>query len=368
MGEYARSARGIVTSSGAVMAINCPFEPQAVQLYNQTVYQAGNSRNNSVASSWWDFDMGQGAAIGEVLASSGLSSGSFSYLTTTNFTTGGISSFSAGIAFQFGNPVTIQASTKGSPTTSFQANGHGFTTGDVVIFDSLWEADYTSGMPQMTGMPFVVTRVDANNFTVTWDSSGSSYTNLTSGTAATVKLILFPYLYAPGVSFINSITLGSTTIITTTAPHNLSLGSEVAFRIPKLWGTVQLNSLNDPRRPGSPLYGYVMTVNSATSVTVKINSSYFTAYNSNIPIMYTSGLTHPQMLATGDINSGGNNYSGGNLYPSPVVNGSPTINGPAILGAFVNNTSSGFMIGTNLVGMSGDAIYWYAYLYDYSNS
>lgn len=367
MGEYARTARGVLTSTGSVMAVNMPFEPQTVQLYNQTVAANYASRASAVASSFWDFDMGQGTAITNVVGDS------TPFALLPGFSaTGGISSFSAGIALQFGNPQQVVSSTKssGSPpyTTSFQVTGHGYTTGDVVIFEGLYESS-TSGMPQMSGMPFLITVTDANNFTVPWNSIGSNYTNLSASPAgATVKLVLFPYLYAPGVSFINSITLGSTTTITTTAPHNLNLGSEVAFRIPQQWGTTQLNALSDPRRPGSPLYGYVMSVVSATSVVVKINSSNFTAYNSNIPVTGVVGLSFPQMIAAGDINSGGTNYSGGNLYPSPMVNGASTINGPSILGAFVNNTSSGFMIGSALAGSLNDVIYWYASLYDYSNS
>jgi hypothetical protein len=51
----------------------------------------------------------------------------------------------------------------------------------------------------------------------------------------------------------------------------------------------------------------------------------------------------------------------------------PTINGPAISGAFVNNTSQGFIIGagtgTNvtaavLVGANTNVIYWVAYQED----
>ena len=51
------------------------------------------------------------------------------------------------------------------------------------------------------------------------------------------------------------------------------------------------------------------------------------------------------------------------------MNGASTINGPAIQGAFVNNTSQGFIIGvgagsndasSSLVGANGNVIYWVA--------
>ena len=82
------------------------------------------------------------------------------------------------------------------------------------------------------------------------------------------------------------------------------------------------------------------------------------------------GQSFPQVVAVGDVNSGGVAYSGGALYPSPLVNGVSTINGPAISGAFVNNTSQGFIVGvgaavsdasSTLVGANGNVFYWQAF-------
>jgi len=89
----------------------------------------------------------------------------------------------------------------------------------------------------------------------------------------------------------------------------------------------------------------------------------------------------PEIVAVGDVNTGGTLISSGSpLYPSPYY--SPigttrvdTINGPAIRGAFVNNTSQGFVIGnfgarndsTAFVGGSdGDIMEWRAYFHDMS--
>jgi hypothetical protein len=114
-------------------------------------------------------------------------------------------------------------------------------------------------------------------------------------------------------------------------------------------------------------------VNSATQVTLNINSTAFTAFNSNQTVASVPGLSFPQILAVGDVNTGGLPYSGGLLYPSPVVNGLSTVNGPAINGAFVNNSRQGFVIGagsgvsltsTVLVGANGNVIKWYAELTD----
>ncbi len=209
-----------------------------------------------------------------------------------------------------------------------------------------------------------------------WNGNQSNYTALSgSPTGAFVKKVLYPSLYVPGVSIIEAITTGSTTTIVTTAPHNLVVGQEVAFRIPTVWGTTQLNSLPNSTIPGSPIYGYVITVTDARTVVVNINSTGYTAYNSNQPVASVPGLSFPQMVAVGDINTGGVQISSGSpLYPPPKFlqeNGSfeSTINGPAIQGAFVNNTSQGFILGAGLAvaAQAAQVIYWRAFLHDYSS-
>ena len=169
--------------------------------------------------------------------------------------------------------------------------------------------------------------------------------------------------------------------MTTTSNHNFVVGQEIAFRIPSAWGTTQLNSLPNNQIPGSPVYGYVTSLTSNTVFVCNINSTGYTAFNSNPTVAQTVGLTPPQVLAVGDVNSGGVAYSGGALYPSPSFptysGGISTINGPAISGSFVNNTAQGFTIGSGvgvtvsastaaICGQSNDVVYWKAYLSDYA--
>ncbi len=347
----------MLLSTGGVMAVTLPFEPQVVELMNYT--SADTPASGGIPFVSWDVEMGQGYSVIETFNATPV-------LTTNVLTAGGISTFSAGLSLQFGPSIHITGMTAANPPV-ITANNHGYQNGDIVLLEGLYQSTNT-GMPQMSGMPFVVGNVTTNTFTVPWNASGSNYTQLTSSqTTAFVKKILFPFLYAPGTSFITNLTLASTTTVYCTAPHNLVAGSEVAFRISQPWGTTQLNSLANVRYPGSPMYGYVMSVVNSTTVVVKINSSNFTPFNPNVAITSVHGLTPPQMVAVGDINSGSAPYSGGALYPSPVVNGVPTINGPAISGAYVNNTSSGFVIGQSVAGSLNDQIYWKAYLFDYSN-
>jgi hypothetical protein len=363
MTEYSKWAKGSFTSSGAAKAIYLPFQPNYVEILNYTASAAFT--DHRVLSAQWDVNMGQGFAITQVKNTT---------YQTDSVILNGISTFAAGLALQYGAAQQVVATTKA--TSNFQVTAHGYSTGDVVIFEGLYSTKYTAGAAQLDGMTFVITVVDANNFTINWNMNQSNFTDLAASPAgAVVKKVLYPFLYAPGVSFVSAVTTGATTTITTTAPHNFVAGQEIAFRIPSSYGTIELNSLPNTTIPGSPIYGYVTSVTSSTQFVCNINSTAFTAFNSNQTIASVPGLNFPQVLAVGDVNTGGVAYSGGALYPSPVVNGVSTINGPAIQGAFVNNTRQGFVIGAGtcvtdtaavLVGANTNVIYWRAYFYELS--
>lgn len=370
MAEYSRFASGKFTSTGSAQVVNLPFQPNYVEFINYS--SAATPANHGVPFAKWDVNMGQGFAVEEVFNATPV-------LTTDIVSSNGISSFSAGLLLQYGPSKQIVASTKGT-TTSFQVTSHGYAVGDVVLFEGLYQSS-TTGMPQMAGMPFTVATVtDANNFVVFWNSNNSSYTNLSaSPTGSIVKKILYPYLYFPGVAYVAAVTTGTTTTIDTTHAHNFKIGQEVAFRIPSNWGTTQLNSLPNVINPGSPIYGYVVSVTDYNTFVVNIDSSSFTAFTTAVAVSAVNGLTFPQVVAVGDVNTGGIIISSGSaLYPSPSyipisTTEFSTINGPGIRGAYCNNTSQGFIIGAGagatdtssvLVGANGNVIYWRASLSD----
>ncbi len=401
MTEYSRMAKGSYTVSGGTLGvsapsakiINLPFRPDFVELINLT--QAVTPAQHGIPFAFWDatatpitVSSVQYDTIVEVFNATPV-------LTTDSVRVGGgISTFSAGQLLQFGptykhNSVasadfSIAVSGAGGPTTVTTATVHGLSSGDVIIFEGLYQST-TTGMPQLDGIPFTVTVLTTTTFTIPWDTSGSNYTAFNtatnSGNIGAWKQVLYPYLYFPGTTFISGITLGTTTTIDTTDAHNFVVGQEVAFRIPQQWGTVELNSLPNTIVPGSPIYAYVIAVTDYNTVVVNFNSSAYTAFNVNQTVSSVPGLSYPQIVAVGDVNTGGVQVSSGSvLYPPPYfvpigttrVN---TINGPAIQGAFVNNTSQGFVIGNKasrtdtsswVGGSNGDIIEWRAYLHDLS--
>lgn len=364
MAEYSRLASGMVSSvlTGAPTSVIIPFIPNFIEIYNSTRATAASG----VTSATWMTDMGQGSAF-VVTTGAGPADG------TSFITSGGFSTFQGALGQQFGPSLAIASITKSATAPVVTTTGnHGLVSGNIVVFQNLYQTS-TTGMQQIAGIPFIVTVTGATTFTIAYNNNGSNYTAISGSPTSptpTVKQVLYPNLYAPSVGFIAAITLGATTTIQTTAPSNIQVGQEVAFRIPTVWGTTQLNSLPNNIIPGSPIYGFVQSVTNSTTFVVNIVSSTFTAFNPNQVFANFSGEQFPQVVAVGDINSGGYPYTGAQLYPSPAFyNGYGTgltnsINGPSIQGAFANNTSMGFIIGGSISGTTADVIYWRAYMHD----
>ena len=355
MTEYSRIARGSFTTAASpvTQVIYLPFQPTQVKLTDVTAYTT--PAQYSVTTAFWDISMGQGTAAIEYLESASAPW----IIAADSVATGGISTFGAGLALQYGAPIGISGIVKATGVVTTTA-AHGYSVGDVVTFQGLAQSSST-GMNQIAGIPFQITAVGSTTtFTIVWNLNQSNYTALSgSPTGAFVKKILYPFLYLPGVNFIEAINT-TTGLITTTTNHNFVVGQQIAFRIPAAWGSTQLNSLPDVVNPGSPLYFYVSAVNSNTTFTVANFPSGVTAYNSNQPFASVPGEQFPQVLAVGDVNSGGWPYTGGNLYPSPSfptsTGGMSTINGPAVQGAFVNNTRQGFTVGLGVGAVQPSAL------------
>lgn len=389
MTEYSRMAKGNYTVASGTLGVSAPpakfislpFQPDYVELINYT--QALTPAQHGIPFAFWDASVNvtvSGTVYNPTIVQI---FNATPVLTTDSVLTNGISVFAAGQMLQYGPAKQIVASTGGATTTSFQVTGHGYSVGDTVLFEGLYQSS-TTGMPQMAGAQFtIVTITDANNFVVNWAGNGSNYTNLSaSPTGSTVKKVLYPFLYPPQDNVIAAITLGTTTTVTTTQYHNFEVGQEIAFRIPNSWGTVELNSLPNLLTPGAPAYAYVVSVTDNWTFVCNINSSSYTAFNANQTVSGTVGRTFPQVLAVGDVNTGGQSITSTSaLYPPPSfptsTNRVNTINGPAIKGAFVNNTRQGFIIGAGasrtdtaswVGGSSGDVIEWRAYSHDMSLS
>ena len=381
MTEYSRVAKGSFTaSSGQTTAvIPLPFQPDRVEIFNYTNIKTAAA--NTVARAWWfsnliDSSSNNNATMVEIYNGS-------SAVVFDTIQTNGISSYYAGLALQYGATIQITGITKASQAVVTTSSAHGYNVGDTVILQGIATGVTNNAFRLINNVPFTIVAVGSTTtFTINWNTNQSNYTAISgSPSGALVKKVLYPFLYLPEDNVISAITTGSTTTIATTMYHNFFTGQQVAFRIPTAWGTTQLNSLPNNVIPGQPIYGYVVSITDNWTFVVNINSTSYTAFASN-PSTVPTNITPAQVLAVGDVNTGGEPISSTTtvLYPSPLfptsTNRVGTINGPAIRGAFVNNTSQGFIIGAGVTNVDGNAssailtpsqanqIAWVAYLDD----
>lgn len=94
--------------------------------------------------------------------------------------------------------------------------------------------------------------------------------------------------YQPWRFVISAVTLGQTTLVTTSQNHNYVVGQQVRLIIPPSFGCRQLNEQT----------GYVLSIPNLNQVVINIYSAGGDAYISS------SATTTAQILAIGDINSG----------------------------------------------------------------
>lgn len=122
-----------------------------------------------------------------------------------------------------------------------------------------------------------------------------------------------PQYYQPSVFFITAISLGTTTIITTSVDHNYVIGQNVRLLIPPTYGSYQLSEQT----------GYVINIPAADQVTLNIYSVGVNAFIASP----TYGSTKPQIIAIGDANSGPINANGrsstGTFIQGSFINISP---------------------------------------------
>ncbi len=111
--------------------------------------------------------------------------------------------------------------------------------------------------------------------------------------------------FQPSQFFISTITLGQTTIITTTINHNYVVGQLVRLIVPEQNGTYQLNEQS----------GLVISIPNTNQVELNIDSTFYNFFQTS------TYPTQPQIVAIGDLNSGKINNNG-NLQTGTFIPGS----------------------------------------------
>lgn len=334
MTEYNKIAEGQFTSTGVAKFINLPFLPNSFEMWNLTAMGTPTQNEITYATSW------QSAAAG---TASVQYFNATPVLTTTNLATGGLSFIQAG-TYQYGPTLTISGITQANPAVVTTSTNHGLATGDAVLIYG------TTGMLQIAGEVYTVTVLSATTFSINVNSSGFA----AAATAGFCKKLLYPDLYIPYRCVITGITTGATTLINLGLNHSFVVGQEVYIQIPYVtstaWGTRQLDTEVYNTANVVPQQAYVTAV-TASSITVNVNSTGFTAFAYPTSAQAALGMTFPAVYAIGDQNFG---PTGPPPFTPPIT----------IPGAFAANTRQGVLIGlgngTQILQATNDVIRWRA--------
>lgn len=311
------------TSFPESVNVNCGFLPSSVTLIDTTQFGTGSSAYLQTAS--WNSLVPANTNVTYAASSTTL----FNNLVTTN----GISLYDGHQSVLLGTQVTGTTITKANPAVC-TATGHGLQTGQQVIFTN------NATMKQLGGLVFTVTVTGANTFTIPINTNTANFTQETAFKVAPVSV---GPLYYPQSTTITGITAANPMVITTATNHGLTNGQQVRIRVPSAFGMTQANNLQG-----------VITANTATTVTVNINSSAFTAFA--WPAVTLVPFSPPQLIPIGS---------------GPVLNSTSLYYMDSLDDATENTAFQGFSIGTNILQTTGtfivaasDVIYWEATRFD----
>lgn len=313
--------QGSFTSDGLQHTINLPSDVDFMEVENQTriiTPQAGTG-----VKFRWMRGFATGAAIQEatdgagVLTISGLSSGGFTLVNTTDPQTPGAQLSGTAIS-NAAIPIASSAATTGV------SNG------------SIVELYNVAGGKQFEGMQFTVDTVVANT------SFRLAYApQIVAATTFNYRVIPGQAQYYPRRLFVTKITQATSAVVTFSVTHNLTVGQRIVFGvIPSMYGMTQMSGLR----------GLITAIDTTNNtVTVNIDSSGFTAFAFPVTAVAATAHTQPSVTPFGD-------------GPSSVTN--PLANQSVLDGATRNVAVRGMLLsgGANgPAGQSSDVIYWRAW-------
>jgi hypothetical protein len=316
MSNYTDSYEGFYTATGAATNIVLPFLPSSVEVFIQGSGAGDNW--NSVANpgivkrAWWFNGMAAGTALA-VQNTNGAATDQSVFLAT-----GGISAVEVGET-TLGPPLTGSGISMANPAVVTITN-HGLSTGDSVLLEG------TTGMLQVVGFVFQITRTGANTFTIPLNTSGFA----AAATAVVARKVIYPDLYKPSAKFVSAITSATSAVVTTTSAHNFLVGERVRLIVPDFFGMSQIDGVAGE-----------VTAITTTTVTLDINSSAFTAFAFPTSGAVASGYTQPQIIP--------DSITGSSLWPQ------------AVGAAYTSTAFRGFSLGSAVAGPSGALVLWKAY-------
>ena len=319
---------GSFTSNGNVQLVNLPGIQNAGDLVKFEVWNESefglNSMDTRMLEAYWFRDMAAGSAFVRNRTSGATTEALTNMITTNGFT------LIDQTATQLQAAITGTTITQAGPAVASATQS--FNTGDVVLITK------STGMLQIAGMPFTVTKVNGSSFDLTnLDASGFG----AAASAFQVQKLNYQAAYYPKRRFITNISAAASAIITMSVTHGFTVGQQVRIIVPSGWGMTQMNNL----------LGTITAINATdgsgftNTITVNINSSAFTAFAFPTSAVAATGVGFPQVVPVGEAattNAGGVNAA--NLLDD----------------ATVNQSTLQMQFGSSVVGVETNVLRWIA--------
>lgn len=333
--------QGVTTSAQtatlpASISINCGFVPTKIEIFNETRWGANATGFRLIQKIDWNYLLPLSSKVQNWNAAG-------TGLLNTNVVTNGISVYDSSASVLLGPVIAGTVITRANPAVCTTA-AHGLQTGDQIIMTN------NTVMTQLGGLRFTVTVTDATHFTIPIDTTQGGL-NSSNETSFVIRKVIVPELYYPAHLSISSISQATSAVISTTTNHGLTVGQQIRIRVPVGQGMTQMNNLQ----------GLILTVPSATTFTVNINSSAFTAFTWPAAVNVGGAFSQAAVIPVG---------SGPSQVTTP-----PFWYEDKLSDATTNIGFQGFIIGTGLLQtaaagsgaeglVAGDVLSWTAWRAD----
>lgn len=299
-----------IVSTGAATTISLPFAPTGVKVYDITKINANAGNNYRWA--WWQSGMTNGYAV------IGTSNAGNTDVLETIVASNGISivdTSQANLGAAFVGTAVSQAA-----VASVTMIAHPFVTGDIVQLTN------TTGMLQIAGADFSITKTGANTFTLDNLDTQAANGFAAPATAVTArKMGNQPYFY-PRRRFITKMSQATNMLVTMSVTHGYQVNQKVRLVVPAEFGMTQANGL----LATITAVGVADSSGSTNTISLDVNSSAFSAFAWPASFVGYFGQ-FAEVVPVGD-------------------------NTPVLTGATLNTASFLVTLGTSVVGSNLDVL------------
>jgi len=266
MAEYSRRAHDTLKVSSNLFFVSLPFIPDFIQVWDLSRWAFAVNQNTPYMM--WNKFMLPGDGLNLIYNQSLAPNISMNYQDSYP---NGITPLINNGSVEYGPPLQIASISKANPAQVTCLNPHNLNTGDIVILEGLYASgSTTTGMQQIAGIPFAITRAGSSIFSIDWDTNQPNYAQITGSPAGcNYRVMVHPYSWSVGNNIISNIVNGTSTTITTTSFHNMFVGQEVAIRVPYIcyskWNTSKLQLSSNSLKNNYVARGIIMINGSSYS-------------------------------------------------------------------------------------------------------